>query len=60
MASYKKCPEGHIYNPELTECPYCDGLDIDDDLKKLPDKPAGIKDILKDMADCYMMGPGEL
>jgi len=60
MNSFKKCPNGHIYNPELAECPYCNGSKIDDDLDDLPDKTPVNKDILKNMADCYMMGPGDL
>jgi len=57
MGSYKKCSKGHIYNQELPECPYCGGLKIDDELENLPDKPDVKKQILKDMADCYMIGP---
>jgi len=56
MAGFKKCPKGHVYNPESPECPYCNGLEIDDELENLPDKPSVKKDILKDMADCYLIG----
>jgi len=59
MSEFKKCPQGHVYESNLDECPYCSGAEIDDALGNLPGKPEINKDILKDMADCYMIGPDE-
>jgi len=59
MSEFKKCSKGHVYESNLDECPYCNGAEIDDVLGKLPVKPEINKDILKDMADCYMRGPSE-
>ena len=59
MSEFKKCPQGHVYDSETDECPYCNGKKIDDALENLPVKPNINKDILQDMADCYMRGPSE-
>jgi len=57
MDKFKKCPKGHVHDSELEECPFCNGKEIDDELKKLPKKPPGrLKDI-KDLAMCYLRGP---
>ncbi|MCL2211496.1 MAG: hypothetical protein FWB95_06210 [Treponema sp.] len=59
MSEFKKCSQGHVYESGLEECPYCNGKNVDDELEKLPKKPEINKDILKDMADCYMRGPSD-
>jgi len=55
MSDFIKCPEGHIYKKELEKCPYCNGKRIEEDLEDLPEKPVVDKDILKHIADCYMV-----
>jgi len=60
MSVFKKCEKGHVYDSKLTECPYCNGREIEDDLKELLEKPDVDKDILKDIADCYLMGPKDI
>jgi len=57
---FKKCSKGHPYDSELEECPYCNGKELDDDLENLPDKPAVNKDILKNIASCYLIGSRDL
>ena len=54
---FAKCPKGHVYDTELGECPYCNGKKTDDVLKEMPEKPSVKKNILKDIADCYLIGP---
>ena len=56
MGDFIKCAEGHIYDEELDECPFCNGKKIDDILKEIPEKPSIDKKILKDIADCYLIG----
>ena len=57
MGDYKKCPEGHVHDSDLAECPYCIGRNIDDDLVELP---PGKIDLPYDLAMCYDMGPGNI
>jgi len=52
---FKKCPEGHVYDSELEECPYCNGKKIDDDLENLPPDDSNPP---PETAMCYDMGPG--
>ena len=54
MDEFKKCLHGHPYDSKLEECPFCNGVNIDDELGKLPEKNVD-KDALKYMADCYLM-----
>ena len=57
----KQCPQGHFYNSELDECPYCNGLKIDDDLEKLLSKTDEKRKFPDDiMAMCYILPPGDL
>jgi len=55
MSDFTKCPQGHVYDSELEECPYCNGKKIDEFLEDLPEKPVD-KDVLKYIADCYLVG----
>jgi len=55
MDEFKKCPNGHVYDSGLKECPYCSGKKIEDDLENLPEKPEVDRDVLKDIADCYLV-----
>ena len=48
-AEVKKCPEWHVYNSDMNECPYCSGGEIEDELEKLP--PNG--KMPPPMACCY-------
>ena len=52
---FKKCPEGHVYDSEYEDCPYCSGENIDDELEKLPPDE---KRFPPEVAMCYDMGPG--
>jgi len=54
MSDFKKCLEGHFYRPELEDCPYCNGQNIESELENLPEKPRAFPDI---EAMCYIMGP---
>ncbi|MCL2211497.1 MAG: hypothetical protein FWB95_06215 [Treponema sp.] len=56
MNDFKKCSKGHVYESKLAECPYCNGKELDDDLKNLPHKE--IDPI--EAAMCYDMGPSDL
>ncbi|MCL2180100.1 MAG: hypothetical protein FWB83_03145 [Treponema sp.] len=50
---FKKCPEGHVYDSKLEECPYCNGEDLEDELDKLP--PDDEREP-PETAMCYDMG----
>jgi len=60
MSDFNKCPKGHIYSSQLKECPYCNGRTIEIDLENLPEKKDIDKDILKNIADCYLIGPKDI
>ena len=58
--SFKKCPNGHIYESVEKDCPFCGGLEVDDVLQKLPEKiGSSIRKSLENMAMCYLVGPKE-
>jgi len=56
MNDFIKCPKGHIYQSRLSECPYCSGKELDEDLENLPEKDIDPPEA----AMCYEMGPSEL
>jgi len=39
MSEFLRCLNGHVYDSELKECPYCGGKELGEDLDKLPEKP---------------------
>jgi hypothetical protein len=53
MILFTKCNNGHIYNSELEECPYCNGRKIDDDLDDLGEEE---KIDFPETAMCYDIG----
>ena len=56
MEQFKKCPQGHVYDSDIEECPYCNGQTVEDALEKLPQgyvEPP-------ESAMCYDMGPGDI
>jgi len=59
MSDFIKCPQGHLYDSKSKECPYCNGAELDEDLENLPENPTVDKDILKNIANCYLVGPKE-
>jgi len=48
------CKNGHFYNSNEKECPYCKGRKIEVDLKKLEPNECNFPD---DQAMCYDIGP---
>ena len=55
MYNFIKCPQGHVYESRLKECPYCSGKELDEDLKNLPEKDIEPPET----AMCYDMGPSD-
>jgi DNA-binding helix-hairpin-helix protein with protein kinase domain len=61
METIKKCAEGHFYESELTECPYCNGSKkIEEMLENLSDENSGKKvKFPGDTAMCYILPPND-
>ncbi|MCL2186011.1 MAG: hypothetical protein FWB86_09200 [Treponema sp.] len=56
-SEFTKCPEGHIYESKLEECPFCNGEEeIEDKLSEAAKKIVKKVD-LSNLAMCYLRGP---
>ena len=61
MDEFKKCPEGHVYESEYEECPYCNGKEMEEFIDRLKsDASKKIREKLENMAMCYIMGPKDI
>jgi len=60
MSDFITCPQGHTYDSELEECPYCGGKTIDNALEDLPEVKNVDKSILANLADCYFTRGGDI
>ena len=54
MGNFNKCEKGHIYDLKNNECPYCNGKNLDEDLKGLPsEKNESIDITVPPLPTCY-------